>query len=139
MERDKGNRLQRKYFSPSPFDDSAIERVRRMGLLTADDQPDRDAVSVLCNVYAGQFFDNLCDFCQNISDVNDTIVQFLTLAEQADPKQRFLEICLLYDSIYSQLPDPVWWISGNSSLADLFSSGFIRCLRQISETSENEG
>lgn len=138
MDREKMDWLQRRRYPPSPFDDSAIERVRRMGLLMADDRPDRDAVNVLCGVYAGQLFDDLCDFCQNMDDVKTTITQFLALADHADTKQRFLEICLLYDSIYCQLPDPVWWISGNEGLAELFSTGFVSRMQQLLHASGEE-
>ena len=59
-------------------------------------------------------------------------------AESVAEKEKFLLICLQYDGLGRQLPDPVWWISGNPELADLFSSGFLTHLRQLSEE-KNEG
>ena len=41
----------------SPFEDSAIERLRRMGLTSADGSPERDAMAVFGGIFAGQFFD----------------------------------------------------------------------------------
>lgn len=125
--------------SYSPFDDSAVERIRRMGLISETDRPDRDAISVLSCVYAGQYFDDLCDFCQDPHDVSAILVRFLSEAEQADPKERFLQICLLYDAIYRSIPDPIWWISGNLALAELFSIGFISRLQHFKETFCGEG
>ncbi len=115
----------------SPFDDSAQERQRRMGLVLEDGKPDKDAVAVLSCVYAGQYFDDLCDFCQDIQTVRESLRQFVAEAERASPRRRFVLLCLQYDAIYRPLPDPVWWISGNSDLADLFSAGFAARLRQL--------
>lgn len=44
-----------------PFDDSAAERQKRMGLLTDDSKADMDALAAFSRLYAGLFFDNLCD------------------------------------------------------------------------------
>ena len=57
----------------SPFEDSAIERLRRMGLTTEDGSPERDAMAVFSSIFAGQFFDDLCDYYQNYKDVQETI------------------------------------------------------------------
>ncbi len=43
----------------SPFDDTAIERLRRMGLTDEKGSPDRDAVSICSCIFAGQFFDDM--------------------------------------------------------------------------------
>ena len=51
----------------SPFDDGAAERLRRMGLLQERDKPDRESMAVLCCVYAGLLFDDMCDFYQDYS------------------------------------------------------------------------
>ncbi len=59
----------------SPFDDSAQERQRRMGLVLEDGKPDKDAVAVLSCVYAGQYFDDLCDFCQDIQSVRESVAE----------------------------------------------------------------
>lgn len=118
----------------SPFEDSAAERLRRMGLTTADGSPERDAMAVFSSIFAGQFFDDLCDYCQDFENVQAIIDQIFHTAEQADPKQRFLLICLQYDSIYRTLPDPVWWISGSPAFAELFAEGFLAHLKRLTET-----
>ena len=79
----------------SPFEDSAIERLWRMGLTTEDGSPERDAMTVFGSIFAGQFFDDLCDYYQDFQDVQETIAQIFHTAEQAEPKQKFLLIALL--------------------------------------------
>ena len=37
----------------SPFDSTAIDRLRRMGLATADGSVERDAMAVFCCIFAG--------------------------------------------------------------------------------------
>lgn len=49
----------------SPFDSTAIDRLRRMGLATADGSVERDAMAVFCCIFAGQFYDDLCDYHQD--------------------------------------------------------------------------
>ncbi len=120
----------------SPFDDSAVNRLRRMGLTAADGSPDREAMAVFSAIFAGQFFDDLCDYYQEFKDVQETIVQILHQAEQADSKQKFLLICLQYDSIYRTLPDPIWWISGSPSFAELFADSFLAHLERLNQTAQ---
>ena len=83
-----------KYQRPhSPFEDSAAQRLRRMGLTTEDGSPERDAMAVFSTIFAGQFFDDLCDYYQDYKSVQDTIDQIFHTAEQADSRQKFLLIC----------------------------------------------
>ena len=109
----------------SPFDACALERLRRMGLAGADGQADQDAMAVFAHIFAGQFFDDLCDYYQNSGAVRDLLVQMLDSAETAEPKQRFLIICVQYDAMYRTLPDPIWWLSGSPAFAEPFADGFL--------------
>lgn len=118
----------------SPFDDSAIERLRRMGLATTDGQADMTAMNIFSRIFAGQFFDDLCDYCQDYKDVSDRMAQLFHAAERAVPKQKFLLICLQYDAMLRTLPDPVWWISGTPDFAELFAEGFISHLKRLEQT-----
>ena len=118
----------------NPFDDSALPRLQRMGLLSATGEADRDAVASLSTVYAGLLFDTLCDYHQCYDDVKTTLDSFLQMAEGTDAQQKFLLLCLQYDAIYAPLPDPIWWISGNSVLCELFSELFVQHIQTIYET-----
>ena len=118
----------------SPFDACALERLRRMGLAGADGQADQDAMTVFAHIFAGQFFDDLCDYYQNSGAVRDLLVQMLDSAETAEPKQRFLIICVQYDAMYRTLPDPIWWLSGSPAFAEAFADGFLAHLQQLYQT-----
>lgn len=117
----------------SPFDDSAADRLRRMGLADEAGNPDRDAVAICSCIFAGQFFDDLCDYFESYEDVRDLISNLSESAEVAVGRQKFLLVCLQYDSIYRTLPDPVWWISGNPAAAELFADGFTAHLKQLDQ------
>lgn len=117
----------------SPFDDSAADRLRRMSLIDEHDHPDRDAIAVCSCIFAGQFFDDLCDYFESYEDVRDLISGLSESAEEAAGKQKFLLVCLQYDSIYGNLPDPVWWISENPAAAELFAEGFVAHLKQLDQ------
>ena len=55
----------------SPFEDSAAQRLRRMGLTTEDGSPERDAMSVFATIFAASFFDDLCDTCEALESPNE--------------------------------------------------------------------
>lgn len=117
----------------SPFDDSAADRLRRMGMTDENGKPDRDAIAVCGYVFAGQFFDDLCDYFESYEDVRELISNLSESAENAAGKQKFLLVCLQYDAVYRTLPDPVWWISGNPAAAELFAEGFTAHLKQLDQ------
>lgn len=118
----------------SPFDSSAIDRLRRMGLATADGCVERDAMAVFCGIFAGQFYDDLCDYYQGDPEAVSAAVTPLTDgADTGDPHGKFLMICLQYDSIYCTLPDPVWWLSGSPAFAEAFADGFLAHLKRLNE------
>ena len=117
----------------SPFDDSAADRLRRMGLTDDKGNPDRDAIAVCSHIFAGQFFDDLCDYFESYEDVRELISGLSEQSESAAGKQKFLLVCLQYDAIYRTLPDPVWWISGNPAAAELFAEGFTAHLKQLDQ------
>lgn len=118
----------------SPFDGSASDRLRRMGLADANGNPDRDAIAVCSCIFSGQFFDDLCDYFESYEDVRGLISGLSESAEEAAGKQKFLLVCLQYDAIYRSLPDPVWWISGDPAAAELFAEGFIARLKQLDQS-----
>ena len=117
----------------SPFDSRAADRQRRMGLLDADGQPDREAMLILSHVFAGQFYDDFSDYYQAPETVRELLSQLFSASELASSHQKFLLICLQYDAMFRTLPDPVWWISGNPVLSELFADGFLAHLRQLEE------
>lgn len=120
----------------NPFDDGADDRLIRMGLLSEDGTASAVSVTTLSQAFAGLLFDEMCDFYQDYSIVQDELRRLFDAAEQADGRQRFLMICLQYDRLCRPLPDPVWWISGNPSLASQFAGSYIRHLQNISNIEE---
>lgn len=117
----------------SPFDDSARDRLRRMGLTDEAGKPDRDAFTFCSRIFAGQFFDDLCDYFESYEDVRDLISGLSDSSENAEGRRKFLLVCLQYDAIYRTLPDPVWWISGNPAAAELFAEGFLAHLKLLKQ------
>lgn len=128
--RRQGRRVQ------NPFDDGADERLRRMGLFDAEGHTNKTTLQALSKVYAGQLFDELCDFYQDYSMVRDDLGQLFSAAKTADARQRFLLICLQYDALGQALPNPIWWISGNPNLAGAFSDHYIQHLERLCDSEE---
>ena len=104
-----------------------------MGPADASGIPDRDAIAVCSCIFAGQFFDDLRDYFESCEDVRKLISGLSESAENAAEKQKFLLVRLQYDAVCRNLPDPVWWISGNPIAAELFAEGFITHLKQLNQ------
>ena len=75
---------------------TSLDAVRRMGLFDAEGHTNNTTLQALSKVYAGQLFDELCDFYQDYSMVRDDLGQLFSAAKTADARQRFLLICLQY-------------------------------------------
>lgn len=121
----------------SPFDRSAIHRLRRMGLVLSDGTVDRDAMAMFSCIFAGQFYDDLYDYYQNDPEAaRNALTQLVDAADTGDHHGRFLMICLQYDSIYRTMPDPVWWLSGSPAFAEAFADSFLAHLKRLNEYGE---
>ena len=120
----------------TPLDDSAQARLVRMGLLNEKGQADQDAVSVLARVYAGLFYDALCDACEDRGRVSATCSDLIEQLGVVNPKQLFLSICAQHDYIHRDLPEPIWRISGNPTVVKTFSEVFVRRLSEFISESE---
>lgn len=120
----------------NPFDDGARERLRRMGLLTETGSVEASALTALAHTFAGLLFDDLCDASQDYSGVQTELQQLFEAVDRAEPRQRFLLICLQYDRLSQVLPDPIWWISGAPEIAGVFADHFIRHLKKLNGSGE---
>lgn len=92
-----------------------------MGLLSDDGNTEIAALSSLGRAFAGLMFDDPCDSCQDYSSVQTELQRLFDAADHAEPRQRFLWVCLQYDRLFQVLPDPIWRISGTLSLAGDFA------------------
>lgn len=127
----------------SPFDDSTVTRLARMGLSRTDGSPDMEALTILARVYGALFFEDLCDTC---ADMEKAVFICEELIKQQNPenaRQMMISICLQYDAILRPLPDPVWWITGNQKMVEIYVRAFLRHLSLLisgfSDTAEKEG
>ena len=120
----------------NPFDDGAKARLHRMGLLRIDGSVDEATLGALSRAYSGLLFDDLCDTCQNSCEITEILRRLYEAAEQAEPRQKFLLICLQYDGLGQTLPNPIWWISGNSILAGTFADSYVLHLKQLCDSEE---
>ena len=122
--------------TPNPFDDGAEDRLCRMGLVTPEGEVEWDVIAALSAVYAGLLFDDLCDFYQDYSCVKKELEQFFATTETAEGRQKFLGICLQYDGLSQSLPNPIWWISGNQTIAGIFAESYIKHLKRLYDFEE---
>ena len=120
----------------NPFDDGARARLRRMGLLTETGSIKASALTALAHTFAGLLFDDLCDASQDYSGVQTELQQLFDAVDCAEPRQKFLLLCLQYDRLSQVLPDPIWWISGTPEIAGEFAGHFIRHLKKLSGCEE---
>lgn len=122
---------------PDPFDGSAPARLTRMGLLTQAGEVDAAAMEVSIRVFAGSFFDELCDEYDDRKQLDQILAAFRELEERRDPQRIFLLISLQYDSLRKPLPDPVWWLAGHPPALARFSLGFASYLLRLADDLKN--
>ena len=123
----------------SPFDDSAVDRQRRMGLLAQDGTVAQPAVAVFSQIYAGLFYDDLCDAHQDYQAVLAICRELVAMAGDADPRRGLLDLCVQYDTMLRPIPAPIWWIAGNASLVETFVREFARHLSKLLEQAGEGG
>lgn len=114
-----------------PFDDSAPERQKRMGLLTEAGLPNAETMEMFCSLYAGLFYDDICDHCGDFDTAISICHSLIALAEKDDSRRVLLTLSLQYDAMQRSLPDPIWWIAGNPTLVSAFIEGFSRRLSAL--------
>lgn len=107
-----------------------------MGLLTETGSVEASALTALAHTFAGLLFDDLCDASQDYSGVQTELQQLFDAVDCAEPRQKFLLLCLQYDRLSQVLPDPIWWISGTPEIAGEFAGHFIRHLKKLSGCEE---
>ncbi len=117
----------------SPFDDSAVGRLLRMGLTNDHGDPDLEAIAVCACMFAGQFFDDICDFFDDYAEVQRLIDALSTEANIGDGNQKIRLVCSQYDAVFLPLPAPIWWISGNLGIAERFADGFLAHLERLNQ------
>ena len=113
---------------PDPFDGSAEARLNHMGLLDQNGHIEPHSMEVFTRIFTGLFFDDLCDFYDDRDKLTTVYHAFEELAEKEDHQHMLLLLSLQYDYLRKPLPDPVWWLSGDSEAVKSFMSGFLDLL-----------
>lgn len=124
---------------PDPFDSSTTARLKRMGILRPDGEANVETMKVLVHVFAGLFFDDLCDFYSDQEQLAAVTAAFSELAERKDCQNIYLLISLQYDTVRKPLPDPIWWLAGCAPALSLFCLGFVERLLSLLNDPENKG
>lgn len=78
-----------------------------MGLLTQAGEVDAAAMEAFIHIFAGSFFDELCDEYEDRTQLEQIMAAFRDFEERRDPQRIFLLISLQYDNLRKPLPDPV--------------------------------
>lgn len=115
----------------SPFDDGAIRRLQRMGLLDDRGNAIEETVVAVGRAYAGALFDELYDYGRTDGMGWESLCWLIEEVEQAEGRKKLLQICLQYDSLSKPLPDLIWWISGSGEVAEVFAVAFVRHMKEL--------
>ncbi len=117
----------------SPFDPVARERLRRMGLLTKEDQVNAGVMEAISSVHAALLFSQIYDACGDWSGTLSVCHRITSQAPLVSDRQVLLLISIQHDTIAKPLPEVIWWISGSEVLLSPFVRGFVRKLDELCE------
>ena len=115
----------------SPFDPAARERLRRMGLLTKEDQVNAGVMDAISSVHAALLFSQIYDACGDWAGTLSVCRRITSQASLVSDRQVLLLISIQYDTIAKPLPEVIWWISGSEILLAPFVRGFVRKLDEL--------
>ena len=115
----------------SPFDPAARNRLRRMGLLSNEDQINTHIVEAISVVQAGLLFSQIYDSCGDWDGTIRVCQRIVAQAARVSCRQVLLLISIQYDAIAKPLPELIWWISGSDALLTPFVHGFVRHLDEL--------
>jgi len=116
---------------PDPFDESTAARLERMGILRPNGEVNIETMRAFVQIFAGLFFDDLCDFYSDQEEVTAVTSAFSELSVRKDCQNIYLLISLQYDTIRKPLPDPIWWLAGCAPALSLFCLGFVERLLKL--------
>ena len=110
--------------SPDPFDGSAHTRLRHMQIYNNANKVSIQTMTVFSSIFTGLFFDDLRESYET-SDLLAIYEAFKALNEKEEYTRMYLLISILYDYMRKPLPDPVWWLAGDSEAITAFMIMFI--------------
>ena len=116
---------------PNPFDEAARVRLEHMGLLDYKRNPRMQEMMLFARVFAGQFFDDLCEHYEKVEDLVAIYEVFKSLHGKEDYQYMYLLMSINYDYMGKPLPDPVWWLAGSSEAVMAFMIHFIKRYEQL--------
>lgn len=116
---------------PDPFDGSARTRLINMGLLDRSGEVNRESMQVFVDIFSGLFFDDLYDFFDEAKDLFAIFKTFTELYAREDYNHMYLLISIQYDYIRKPLPDPVWWLAGNTAAVKEFMTLFMERYKRL--------
>ena len=124
---------------PDPFDESTSARLERMGILHATGEVNIETMRAFVQIFAGVFFDDLCDFYSDQEELSSVAAAFSELSARKDCQNIYLLISLQYDTIRKPLPDPIWWLAGCAPALSLFCLGFVERLLELMKDQASNG
>lgn len=124
---------------PDPFDESTAARLERMSILHPTGEVNIETMRAFVQIFAGLFFDDLCDLYSDQGELSTVTAAFSELAARKDCQNIYLLISLQYDTIRKPLPDPIWWLAGCAPALSLFCLGFVDRLLELTENQDGKG
>jgi hypothetical protein len=122
--------------SLDPFDDSASTRLARMGLTDFNGKPNTKALPVFAGIFSALFYEHSMDCYDNPAVISSIAMSLAALKDRQGYEQMFVFLCLQYDAIRIPIPDPVWWIAGNSDVVREFMGIFTARLCELAAEKE---
>ena len=116
--------------APDPFDGTAHTRLKHMGIIDDAGQVRIQAMTIFTRIFTGLFYDDLRD----VHDIDDLLTiydTFKAIYEKEDYHHMYLLMSIQYDYMGKPLPDPVWWLAGDSEAVMAFMVMFVNAFERL--------
>ena len=119
----------------SPFDSSAQTRLKNMSIIDDKGSVRTQIMVAFSRIFTGLFFDDLRDNYE-ADDLLAIYETFKAVSQKEAYHHMYLLMSVHYDYMKKALPDPVWWLAGDSETVTAF---MVMLMSNFESLMTNEG
>ena len=121
--------------SPNLFWDTELPRQRQVDVVCPNRTGNVGSVRIMARVYADRLFDGLLNEYKDTKKVIQICNQLIRIHEYKKTQYTLAAICLQFNLMNLDLPEPIWAIVGDEALVGPFAEEFLSFLKEAVHSS----